>query len=224
MMTHHGPGRDDRVPLTEEPEFTVEALISVLRRTLKGHGTNPTFPNPKDPGLAPLVHTINRLRAIDAGRQGWLREHLDECKRFAQALRTLHDLAPAQRRILTTDVKMASVAVEKYGKEFELFLGETEANLAAFDSVIDAADRAMERGLPIADIESIAPDPRGEHTERFRWRGFAPLLEKAFCAALPARTKRDTYRFVEGIMPQITGDRPTFENIQEHLKSLSRAK
>ncbi len=69
----------------------------------------------------------------------------------------------------------------------------------------------MEHGLPYMPLMSLASSVE-------MWEDFAEELQKQFINAFPDRSKAASYRFIEAITPDITGENPTFLAIESAFK------
>jgi len=155
-------------------------------------------------------------------RKGWLKEHEEERMQFAKAMRTLSGLIPKLRPIHQQEVEFAKDAVERYGEEFRESVALTQRNLKAFDNLGEALNVAMALGLPIGDIEILAPNFGENRTDRYAWKGYCQPLMDAYQQTLPGRSNEGAYRFIAAMIPHITGetsDAVNAGNVRNHLFS-----
>jgi hypothetical protein len=87
-----------------------------------------------------------------------------------------------------------------------------QADLAAIVDLEMAIARMRERRLPHSNMLATM----GGAAES--WKDIAPMLIKLFFSSLGEQTKAASYRFVEVIMPYMTGEQPTYETIETEFK------
>jgi hypothetical protein len=90
---------------------------------------------------------------------------------------------------------------------------QARARLAAFDALVTAALAARELGLPMVNNPVVVMTPRTE-----RWRDFAEQLAAIFHSLLPGRPKAAVYRFIAGVAPDISGEHPSFLDVEVAFK------
>jgi len=90
---------------------------------------------------------------------------------------------------------------------------QARARLAAFDALVTAALAARDLGLPMVNDPVVVMTPRTE-----RWRDFAEELAAIFHSLLPGRPKAAVYRFIAEVAPGISGERPSFYDVEVAFK------
>jgi hypothetical protein len=206
--------------------FGVEELRELLRS--KVLGPLPKFPTAEKIkalalGLA-LMKDLIRISRASVGEDA-------ERRKIAEATATLIELLPASR-----DAAAASAVAAAYwrrnppeggiaqsalaGKTYQEFLAEAEvgsqADVAAHDALLDAANAFFDRGLPHTPVLVAM----GQPVER--WKGIARHLVRAFNVMLCERKDADhlseqAYRFLVATIPRITGEEPTFSAVKTFL-------
>ena len=191
------------IPWADGP-FTPEGVFALLRDTvLKG---NATLPRATDPAITTLANALNMFWWKVKGWTGPWREEQEQLQRVQEAIWTLTEILPAQRK----DYAAIPAAIERWNMTAA---AEARADLATFDALVTAAHTARERGLPLAlNMMLVMSKP----TER--WKDFAEDLRVIFDHALPDRPKAAAYRFIMAVTPAITGQHPTFQAIEAPFK------
>jgi hypothetical protein len=153
----------------------------------------------KIPGTHDLLPLAEELTMLKATVEFWKEEKGDLYVAAANAVATLNKILPSLR----WDYEMGVYGAEDWGlKEAEI---EARANLTTFDAFANAV-----RHAPIFNPSLPRMD---------RWKDYAQQLEEAFHVALPDGGKENGYRFVQALIPEISGETsPTFEAVKTHLK------
>ncbi len=79
---------------------------------------------------------------------------------------------------------------------------------------VTAAGAARELGLPMTNNPMLVIAPPTDK----RWEHFGEQLAAIFHSALPGRSKEAAYRFIKAVVPDITGEQPSFEAIKTAFK------
>jgi hypothetical protein len=184
--------------------FTPEGVFALLRdKVMKGDAI---LPRSTDPAIAHLALMLNMFWWEVKGWTGPWREEQEQLQRVHEAIWTLTEILPAQRK----DYAAIPAAIERWNMTAA---AEARADLAAFDALVTAAHAARERGLPLALNMMLV---MGKPTER--WKDFAEDLRVIFGHALPGRPKAAAYRFIMAVTPAITGQHPTFQAVEAPFK------
>lgn len=190
--------------------FTSETVYALLRdKVLKGSDVLPT---PTDPAIANIAELLNILRWKCQLCTGPLPREIEEVKEIRKAIWLLAEMLPKHRRSLAAELEGANRwANSPTLTPFKDDLARVRTHLTATDALIAAAEAAMEHGLPYMPLMSLASSVE-------MWEDFAEELQKQFINAFPDRSKAASYRFIEAITPDITGENPTFLAIESAFK------
>jgi uncharacterized protein YukE len=177
------------------PPFKAEAIHILLRdKALKGANRVPSDLASVAQTLAEILNFTQRLAQVWNGSS---KRHHDQCKRLAFAFAEIVELLPAHRQI----------AAETCGT----MRWENQAPLAVMDGVIAAVAAARATGLPLAHHMNVMAPAYGS------WLDIASGLKTLFQAMLPKCSDAAAYRFIEAVVPNITGEKPSFELIKNTL-------
>ncbi len=124
-----------------------------------------------------------------------------------------------------------AAAFDVLSEQLPRFLPEYEArarhiqwmNLPAGTSLIEQerlkheALKMLVTGLDAAKSSGLMPLARFDEVPA-RWHDYAPRVAKIFREYLPSASKAAEYRFVAAIIPDLSGETPTFGAVEKHLK------
>ncbi len=202
--------------------LTPQAVLNLLSEAVLESGA--TMPRSTDRAVAFLAATVNTLRGKVRAWTAFLKEEHPNNWQIAVAIMVLTEILPKTRELYVTDLAMARQSLDRSGFSAQLQadldqdipgdpVAEAEANLAVFDALAMAALAAKERGLPHLSSPLFMMTDRTEE-----WKHYAKDLERSFRFALPVQGKAAAYRFIVAVTPTITGELPTFQAVQSHLK------
>jgi hypothetical protein len=210
-----------------DQDFTAEMVHNVLRNVIKG---NAKLPSPTDPALVGLAFLVNVLR----GRVKWSKtsaaQDSEQYEMIGLAISTLAEMLPTHREHYVSNITSYERWVEDpsflslHERTAEHFpdslrpqdhLEMLRGNLSAFDALVKAAQAARDRGLPIVWDMRLAGVAPGLAT---RWEDLADDIERAFLQALPGQSKSAAHRFIEAIIPHITGESPSYRAVETRIK------
>jgi hypothetical protein len=206
--------------MTDRLAFTPEKVKDLLRsKVLKG---NDRLPPISDINLAAqnLAECLNIIRWRVQGWNGPWKAHHEGCLKIAEAFSVILEHAPSHRESLAGEIGAMEDALEKRGCKddatcyfrIESYLVNARAQLAAWDAVIAAVNEACEVGLPLAHHMNVVSSTSET------WLDIALELERLFHATLPKCSDPAAYRFIEAVVPGITGEKPSFETIRDVFK------
>jgi hypothetical protein len=179
-------------------------VLALLRDAVLAGGA--TMPHPTDPAILQLARCVNAYRQMVRGWAGPWREEETRRRKISEAIRVLAENLPAERK----GFAVMPAILEQYASMEQA--AKARATLAAFDALVTAAREASDRGLPQAFVR----DPSEPWPER--WKDFAERMTDIFHEVLPGHSKAAAYRFIVAVTPAITGERPTFQAVEAHLK------
>jgi hypothetical protein len=217
------------MPRTPRSQFTRKKVDDLLGAKLKG---NVLLPNPSGPAVGGLVFHLNFLQWKVRGWTGpWSKEQ-NRREMIAGAIQYLIEALPPQREDYVAELDLAGKKWEWNNEDVAKEAAETaakammnaSADLAAFDALIAALITARERGLPLTFnwmLSSLHEPILGR--PKFRWLEFVRELYDAFDRAVPNAGKRAIYRLIEAVVPDISGEHPSYDAIETELKRPKRA-
>lgn len=164
-----------------------------------------------------LAFGLNRMKQIADGSSGPWREDQERLTRIIDAITTLNIELPLTRPQYLEDIAMGRHPNFVQVPGGEDYLKGATVRLGALDELIEAVGNAMVNGIPVAPAE-VAFAPKIE--SNLKWHDIDVQLERIFHAAMPGRSKATAYRFIEKVIPELTGENATLGTIQKHLKSL----
>lgn len=196
--------------------FTPKRVQDLLREVLKN---KTKLPNLDSPGLIDLAWVLNILHWKVKGWRGpWPRE-LEKRDAIADAIYCLTEDFPDQRKHYLAEVEMCErwETDESLSESKRLYFAkareDAQARLIALDDLTAAAERARELGLPmIFSPELVMSSPTK------RWVDIAKDLRWALEMAVPDCSKESVYRFIEAVVPDITGEQPSHEAVKTAFK------
>jgi hypothetical protein len=210
-----------RTSQADGPQFTSERLREVLRNKL---GERATLPN---------VHKLKQLADMLNGWSTLIRlwreplpREIDGSRQVKEAIRVLVEDYSQQRERYVAEVKLASQLDEnlplslreafRRARLVQVPHPDPCTQLAAFDSLIAAARVACKLGLPMVSRVAIG-------TPISDWRDIAHLLQGLLLQTLPGKPvkglKEGIYRSIAALIPDLTGEHPTRDDIKQELLS-----
>jgi hypothetical protein len=87
---------------------------------------------------------------------------------------------------------------------------EAISALSALEELMSAAGRASQQRILTAPELRIPPVDS--------WPRYAEVLEQKFHSLLPDQSKEAAYRFIVEVLPWVTGEEPTVDAVEKHLK------
>jgi hypothetical protein len=182
-------------------QFTPGKVHDLLAtKVLKGEKT--TLPPRNDPAVSDLCHSLNVL-------QYWVK------------LRTVHGTNSDRREQLAFAMRIVDTVLPPLGAEVaEALAWFDDGNLELTRQYREALDVISNLAKAVTEAGECAVllHPALRLTGTVRWEQYARDLIALFRQALPASSKESGYRFLVAIMPDITGETPTFDAVKTHLK------
>jgi hypothetical protein len=189
---------------------------------------------PTEAHLAPLAGMLNLMRGHVRGWQGPVPRDLAQCLQVEWALRLLAEKLPGHRERYVDATRPSPYSDADYSpavlemirrdeREVEQRFGGSlpapQEQLAAFDAVVVAAQDALRLGLPM-----YPPAMLGQPATT--WRDVALTLRQLLIAPdvpwsvrLKHRKPDGVYDAIAALIPELTGENPTGEDIRKHLHS-----
>jgi hypothetical protein len=193
--------------------FTPEKVRALLcDEVLKANAVRPTTSQ-----IRSLSESLTLLRDVAAARAIAIQEDSDKRQKIEWAVGILVELLPDHRKHyerIPQSMDYWATHGTRAIEGFDLLAAAAgaRADLAALDALVLAVQGAVDRGLPHRDI-LLAVGPPTE-----TWMDIAQSLDTMFNDALGGQPRKATYRFIRSVVPDITGENPTFLAIETAFK------
>jgi hypothetical protein len=192
-------------PPPAQPVFTPHFVWNSLREVRK-LGSKP-LPGKDDAVYSSVAQILTRLDNLWNNERGEASEKEQSREKIAEAITTLVELLPSTRADLEAEWFIASRCMHFA----QGYLEDTRRDLALIDALIAAATEVQKRGLPLADIDYLAPRVEGG-SDLIR------QLERILSSLLPRVGTGERHRFIALVVELITGEALKEVHVRDRIR------
>ncbi len=162
------------------------------------------LPPRNDPAIANLCHSLNALQNLVKLRTVDWKNSSSQRQQLASAMIVMEEVLPPLGDEVAEALRFAS----------------DNGNLELTRQYREALDviSNLSKAVTTAGECAVLLHPALRLTGTVRWEQYARHLVALLHQALPASSKESGYRFLVAVMPDITGEAPTFQAVKTHLK------
>ena len=183
-------------------QFTPAKVHDLLAaKVLKGEKT---LPPRNDPAIANLCHSLNALQTLVKLRTVDWKNSSSQRQQLASAMIVMEEVLPPLGDEVAEALRFAS----------------DDGNLELSRQCREALDviSNLTKAVTAAGECAALLHPALRLSATVRWEQYARDLIALFYQALSLSSKESGYRFLVAVMPDITGEAPTFQAVKTHLK------
>lgn len=187
------------------PLFTAASVYDSLKN-VRLIGSKP-LPKKGEFQYEQLAAILNRLAHLHGGNRGDALEREQNREKIASAILTLTEHLPATCAVYKTELAIAE-GFEEADPEYREM---ARRQFAAFNALVNAANEARVCGLPLADMDSLAP-------RMIRESDLMKHIDAMLQRLMPSIGVGERRRFIVGAIQVVSGKVITAEQARDRLR------